>query len=70
MSAKEQIDCWRTDEVVCPYCGFEHTDSWEWFSGAANYNSKKIECEDCNRKFEAEADQRTYYSTSKIEDTK
>jgi hypothetical protein len=35
-----------TDEITCPWCGFEYTDSWERESGEG-----EEECQDCNRKF-------------------
>lgn len=48
-----------TQEVVCPWCGYEHSDSWEMTMG-------KRECNDCGREFEAKQDCTVTYSTSRI----
>ena len=50
-------DC--TNEIVCPWCGYEHSDSWEMGDG-------ETECHDCGRKFETEKDVTVTYSTSRI----
>lgn len=36
-----------TDEIVCPWCGYEHYDSWEHVNPEG-----KIECDDCEKIFE------------------
>ena len=48
------------DDIVCPYCGYVHTDCFEWSDG-------ENECSDCERKFEMYRDVTVTYSTSKIE---
>lgn len=48
----------RTNEIVCPYCGYEHRDSGEYFY---NDNSTKMECENCNKEFEASYDNCSCY---------
>lgn len=39
-------------EIECPYCGFEYSDSWEWYS---NRNDEWIDedCEGCGKMFQA-----------------
>ena len=27
----EEIDCEYTDEIVCPYCGYKHRNSYEMY---------------------------------------
>lgn len=51
-------DTW---EIICPYCGYEYTDSGEMIdSGIA-------ECENCNKEFKFEREVIVTYSTYKIE---
>ena len=53
------IDHEKTQEVVCPYCGYAHVDSYE-------YGDEGIaECDNCGHKFRYESDY--WYSTSRIE---
>lgn len=58
--AKKQptIDHHYTDEAVCPHCGHEHSDTWEWQDG-------KHECAECEQPFELERHVEATYSTEK-----
>lgn len=47
-----------TPEIVCPHCGYVHSDSWEWSEGES-------ECGDCGQKFEVVRHVDVTYSTSK-----
>ena len=39
-------------EIVCPYCGEEETDSWEWFIDNDNDGAREeVECGRCGKKF-------------------
>lgn len=40
-----KIDCSYTDEVVCPHCGYEYSDSWEF----SDYEEE--ECCECGESF-------------------
>jgi hypothetical protein len=42
--AKYDIDHTLTDEIVCPYCGYEFGDSYEYSEG-------QTWCEDCGKEF-------------------
>lgn len=57
----EEIDHDFTDEVVCPWCGYEHSDSFE-FQDTGN---KK--CPECENEFSFEREIEVTYSTKKIE---
>lgn len=48
-----------TAEVVCPYCGYEHSDSTEMTEG-------KRECEDCGQTFEMWRDVTVTYVTREV----
>ena len=53
-------DCYDTDEIVCPYCGHRFSDSWDYGDGE---DIGKIECEACNREFNAERNYTITYTT-------
>lgn len=36
-----------TEEPVCPHCGKEQSDSWEW----GDDETGQVECESCGREF-------------------
>ena len=44
----EEIDHDHTDEVICPYCGYEFSDSWE-FNGTQD--EQHVECDECGKEF-------------------
>lgn len=46
---KKEIDCSFTDEIVCPYCGYEFSDSYEFFEW--NDGDAEPECEECGKEF-------------------
>lgn len=48
------------DNIECPYCGWEDTDSWEFGEESGTYT-----CQDCNEDFDVVVDVRVSYTTSK-----
>ena len=42
----EEFDTSYTEELVCPYCGYEHSDSWE--IGDSENSST---CNNCDKNF-------------------
>ena len=59
---EKEIDHEYTSEIVCPYCGYEHSDSWEWEQDELE-PSEDYECKDCGRTFIAERNVTVRYST-------
>jgi len=55
------IDHDNTDEIVCPYCGYKHSDSWDY----QNDDIGLIECGSCNKEFYAYREITVTYSTEK-----
>jgi len=49
-----------TDEITCPHCGYEFSDSCEVDDSCI------LECEKCNKEFECWRETRAVYTTSKI----
>lgn len=61
---KQEHDTQYTNEIKCPYCGYEWSDSWEMGNGDTE------ECPDCLNTFEYEMDVVvTYISWKKDERT-
>jgi len=59
MSEKE-IDTQYTDEITCPYCGYENGDSWEF-----GVDSDYINCGNCDEEFLCEPQVQISYCTYK-----
>lgn len=55
------INCEFTLDIVCPYCGYGFSDSWEWDSEGEEY------CENCDNEFSYERIVTVAYSTYKKE---
>lgn len=64
MSAPKEIDCDFTKEIVCPHCGYEHQDSWEWGPDTGEYDSEG-ECGECGKAFIWSRYIETTYNTRK-----
>ena len=56
------IDTDYTKEIVCPCCGYEFGDSWEYNEGGS---SQEIECVECGEGFLLDIDFDVTYSTRK-----
>ena len=63
---ESEIDHEYTDEVVCPHCGYEFSDSWEM-----SESDDAVDCPDCNEVFSMERRIEVTYVTMKprIKDT-
>lgn len=42
----------NTRNIICPYCGYEDLDSWEMTSETEEEETIKIECTNCEKKFD------------------
>jgi len=65
---KQSIDHEYTREIVCPYCGYEFSDSWDYGLTGDPY---EMEChnEDCLKTFDSYIDVDVTYVTKKIEES-
>ncbi len=53
----KQIDHEHTHEIVCPHCGYEQSDSWE-------YGSKgTVDCDECGKDYQFQRDELVTYTT-------
>lgn len=58
----DEIDCSYTDEAVCPWCGYVHTDTWECFLYGGS-DETEIECDECQKSFIVYRNVSVHYST-------
>jgi DNA-directed RNA polymerase subunit RPC12/RpoP len=58
---EKEIECWGTDEIVCPHCGHEMSDSWEYLDG--NRTKGSADCGECEKTFKWEAEYSVTYTT-------
>jgi transcription elongation factor Elf1 len=56
-----KIDHEYTDNIVCPYCGHEHIDSWEY-----DCNDAEAYCGGCGEEFSYERIIQINYTTRKL----
>jgi uncharacterized Zn-finger protein len=57
-----QIEHQCTSEIVCPYCGYTLSDSWELTN-----NDGKLECENCGKNYVYSRNVEVEYTTTKTE---
>ena len=60
----KEIDCFCTTEIICPYCGHEHSNSWEFLTDG---DLKGFACDNCDKEFCIEVEHETTYTSSKKE---
>jgi len=58
--AEFEGDTGYTQEIVCPWCGQEQSDSWE------ASDSEEHECDNCGNRYKHERNVQVDYSTEKI----
>lgn len=51
------------DQIVCPYCLHEFSDSWEVCSG----DSAEVQCPECEKLFEVNSDHAVSYTSSPLD---
>ena len=57
------IDHKYTNEIVCPFCGYEFGDSWEYRDDCEDLGL--IDCDECHKSFYATRNITIDYSTNK-----
>lgn len=60
----EKIYTDSTDKPICPHCGHEHTDTWEWEGEDFEYS----ECESCEEVFHAWKHISISWTTNKVDE--
>lgn len=62
------FDHWKTDEIVCPYCKYKFSASYEYFIYSDYYNQIDCENEDCEKKFDVFKDISVSYTSHRKEE--
>lgn len=61
-TVQSKFDCEYTNELVCPYCGEEQSDSWEILSNSDECGD--TDCQYCNKNFDYSFSRSVSYSTT------
>ena len=57
----DKLDTFQTDEIVCPHCGYEFSESYEYIG------DDLAECPECEHTFVLESEEFVVYTTSKVD---
>lgn len=60
------LNCARNDDAVCPHCGYQYEDTWDFFTGHSSDRTVTTDCDNCEREFEIEAITETVYTTRRL----
>jgi len=63
-----ELNHFLTEEIVCPYCGYQHTESYEFFDDMEG--DEDIECGDCGEEFRGSRIVTIQYTSRKKENEK
>jgi transcription elongation factor Elf1 len=58
-----EYDTDSTDEVTCPHCGHEHSDSFEYGHPASDTGT--ADCDECGKSFKWQCEYTITYTTRK-----
>jgi len=61
---KSEYDTKNESHIICPHCGYEFKDSWEYVA-ELNQHAQTISCHSCGKEFECEMQVSTTYTTTK-----
>ncbi len=61
----EYLDTWHEDNIICPYCKFEYSDSWEYNTN--DCNEQVLECVNCGKEFAMNHEYSVTYTTTKLD---
>lgn len=56
----------RTDNIICPYCGYEDRDSWEVDFGPGFDGDTTVVCGSCEQEFHASRMVDVCYTTKRL----
>jgi DNA-directed RNA polymerase subunit RPC12/RpoP len=59
----KEFDTEDTDEIVCPYCGYKFSDSWEYAGPDGFWD---VTCHKCERAFNVTANMEITYTSEKL----
>ena len=54
--------------AICPHCGYEHEDSWEFYFGPGLEGDGRVDCRSCCEPFMCTRNVEITYSTNPIKE--
>jgi transposase-like protein len=65
---EKKIDTFYTKDIICPYCGYEDTESYEMEGEEGGWNDAtgEYKCPECNMKFHWRRSVSVKYVTTKL----
>ena len=57
---EREIDCWKVEEITCPWCG------WQVDYSAEYPDAGKVDCEECGRSFKYQREIDVDYTSEKL----
>jgi len=57
---------YNRDNIICPYCGYEDPESWEYLSGLCEGEVLEVDCLDCGKTFNIFYETSIYWQANKI----
>lgn len=60
----KKIDCTYTDEIVCPFCGCEYEDSYEFFNDDSVNTLIDLKCQECHKHFDVSREFNVNYTST------
>lgn len=60
-----KFNCERTPEMICPHCGTEQSDAWEYQLNDGN--ETEVDCDKCAKKFRVFAEIKVKYTSCCLE---
>lgn len=67
MMKNENLELWRNDHPVCPYCGHVEYDAWEIDFGHEDNASIDFPCPSCDKEYLLERSIIVSYTTAPID---
>ena len=65
-NAEHPIETTLQVNPVCPHCGHEHRDAWEWsFGSRCDGTTLGVECDHCGEEFDCDRVVDVSYTTRK-----
>lgn len=64
---RDELDTWHENKIICPYCGYEFEESWEYETGG-EIELEETECYDCEKTFHLSIEYDVQYTTTRLEE--
>jgi len=62
----DEVETYSHDETICPWCGYAHSDAWEYFVDSDK--DQETTCDSCGKSFVISRYESVSYTTRRCED--